>query len=590
MGTSAPAALWAAGSVARTPSHGRRRPAPPIRKLSSSHLGTSAVQLMLQTLVLLLGVGVSALLVRPLRMPLPFAQILIGALLSRPMFGLHVALDPEIFLLLFVAPLLFVDGYRIPKREFFATSGIVLALAFGLVLLTVGLVGLLIHWMLPSIPQAAAFALAAVLSPTDAVAVSALTERVGLPKRMLHVLQGEALMNDASGLATFNVAVAAMLTGVFSLPAATLGLIVVAVGGFAIGGLCGIAMWLVGRQLIVWGVEEHAPNVLVLLLPFAAYLAAEHLHVSGILAAVGAGFILNLRGPPERAAAARLGMFGIWEMIEFVFNGLIFVLLGQQLPAIFRATIGQVYAETSWSGVAQLGLHALMLVLALLLLRFIWGWVMVHVINLNARRHGRGGRVPRRRLLVAMALAGVRGAVTLAGVLSVPLLLADGTPFPGRDLMIFLAAAVILLSLLSAAIGLPHVLKGLEVEEDSEIEEERLARVAAAEAGIRAVEAEAAKIRGSDEESAAMPSLVAGVVIGLYQRRLQQLGEGAEPAETPLDIHMENHLRLVGLRAERKTIRRLRWARKIDNGVQEKVLHEIDLREAAIEGEAKKHH
>ncbi|HEY0229702.1 MAG TPA: Na+/H+ antiporter [Dokdonella sp.] len=545
---------------------------------------------MLQTLVLLLGVGVSALLIRPLRIPLPFVQIALGAVLSLPLFGLHIALDPEIFLLLFVAPLLFVDGYRIPKREFFASSGSVLALAFGLVLLTVGLIGLLIHWLLPSIPQAAAFALAAILSPTDAVAVSALTGRVGMPKRLLHLLQGEALMNDASGLATFNVAIVAMLTGVFSLPEATLGLVVVAIGGFAIGGLCGIAMWLVGRQLIVWGVEEQAPNVLLLLLPFGAYLAAEHLHVSGILAAVGAGFVLNLRGPPERAAAARLGMFGTWEMIEFVFNGLIFVLLGLQLPAIFRATIGEVYAAASWAGVAQLGLYALTLVLALVLLRFAWVWIAVRVINLNARRHGHGGKLPRRRLLAAMALAGVRGAVTLAGVLSVPLLLADGTPFPGRDLMIFLAAAVILLSLLFAAVGLPHVLKGLEVEEDSEIEEERLARVAAAEAAIRAIEAEAAKTRGSDEEGAAMPSLVAGVVIGLYQRRLQQLGEGAEPTETPVDAHIENHLRLVGLRAERAAIRRLRWARKIDNGVQEKVLHEIDLREAAIEGAAKGHH
>jgi len=549
------------------------------------------MSLMLQTLVLLLGVGVSALLVRPLRIPLPFAQILIGATLSLPVLGLHIALDPGIFLLLFVAPLLFVDGYRIPKREFFASSGSVLALAFGLVLLTVGLVGLLIHWLLPSIPQAAAFALAAILSPTDAVAVSALTERVGMPKRLLHLLQGEALMNDASGLATFNVAVAAMLTGVFSLPAATLGLVVVSVGGFAIGGLCGIAMWLVGRQLVLWGVEEHAPHVLVLLLPFAAYLAAEHLQVSGILAAVGAGFVLNLRGPPERAAAgARLGMFGMWEMIEFVFNGLIFVLLGLQLPAIFHATIGQVYAIASWAGVARLGLDALAIVLALVLLRFAWGWVAVRMINLHASRHGRGGKLPRRRLLVAMSLAGVRGAVTLAGVLSVPLLLADGSPFPGRDLMIFLAAAVILLSLLSAAIGLPHLLKGLEVEEDSEAEEERLARVAAAEAAIRAIEAEAAKIHAGNEGDAAMPSLVAGVVIGLYQRRLQQLGEGDQPAETSVDAHIENHLRLVGLRAERATIRRLRWARKIDNGVQEKVLHEIDLREATIEGHGKGRH
>lgn len=540
---------------------------------------------MLQTLVLLLGVGVSALLVRPLRIPLPFAQIAIGAVMSLPLFGLHIALDPEIFLLLFVSPLLFVDGYRIPKREFFATSGSVLALAFGLVLLTVALVGLLIHWMLPSIPQAAAFALAAILSPTDAVAVSALTERVGMPKKLMHLLQGEALMNDASGLATFNVAVVAMLTGVFWLPAATLSLVVVSVGGFIVGGLCGVAMWLIGRQLIKWSVEEHAPNVLVLLLPFAAYLAAEHLHVSGILAAVGAGFVLNLRGPPEeRAASARLGMFGMWAMIEFTFNGLVFVLLGQQLPAIFHATIGDAYGAASWAGVARLGAYALTLLLALILLRFAWGWVAVRVVNLHASRHGHGGKPPRRRLLVAMSLAGVRGAVTLAGVLSIPLLLSDGQPFPGRDLMIFLAAAVILLSLLFAAIGLPYLLKGLEITEDSEVEEERLARVTAAEAAIRAIEAEAAKLYSSDDEGAVVPSLVAGVVIGLYQRRLQQLGEGAEAAETPREAHIEHHLRLVGLRAERAAIRKLRWARKIDNGVQEKVLHEVDLREAAIEG------
>jgi len=543
--------------------------------------------LMLQTLVLLLGVGVSALLVRPLRIPLPFAQILIGAVLSLPVFGLHIELNPSIFLLLFVAPLLFVDGFRIPKREFFASSGSVLALAFGLVLLTVGLVGLLIHWLLPAIPQAAAFALAAILSPTDAVAVSALTERVGMPKRLLHLLQGEALMNDASGLTTFNVAIAAMLTGVFSLPAATLGLVVVSVGGFAIGGLCGMAMSLIARRLIVWGVEEQAPNVLVLLLPFAAYLAAEHLHVSGILAAVGAGFVLNLRGPPERAAAARIGLYGMWETIEFVFNGLIFVLLGLQLPAIFHSTIGQAYATASWSGVARLGFYALAIVLALALLRFAWGWVAVHVINLHARRHGRGGKLPRRRLLVAMALAGVRGAVTLAGVLSVPLLLADGTPFPGRDLMVFLAAAVILLSLLSAAIGLPHLLKGLEVEEDSEAEEERVARVAAAEAAIQAIEVEAAKIGASEAHGAAIPAAVAAVVVGAYQRRLRQLGEGDQLVETPGDARIENRLRMVGLRAERVAIRRLRLARKIDNGVNEKVLHEIDLREAAIEGDGK---
>jgi CPA1 family monovalent cation:H+ antiporter len=272
----------------------------------------------------------------------------------------------------------------------------------------------------------------------------------------------------------------------------------------------------------------------------------------------------------------------MWSMIEFVFNGLVFVVLGLQLPAIFDATIGESYAAASWPGIARLALYAFALIVALMLLRFGWVWVSVRLIDLKARRHGRGGKLPRRRLLAAMALAGVRGAVTLAGVLSVPLLLADGAPFPGRDLMIFLAAAVILLSLLIAAIGLPHVLKGLEIEGDPEAEEERSARIAAAEAAIRAIEAEAAKSGGTNEESAAMQSRVAGGVIGVYQRRLQQLGEAAQPAEAGVDAQIEHRLRLIGLHAERAAIGRLRRARKIDNGVQEKISRELDLQEAAI--------
>ncbi|HEY0197882.1 MAG TPA: Na+/H+ antiporter [Rhodanobacter sp.] len=543
------------------------------------------MSLILQILVLLLGVGVSSLLVRPLRVPLPFVQIAVGAMLSLPLFGVHVSMNPEIFLLLFVAPLLFVDGARIPKREFFATSGLILALAFGLVLFTVALVGLLIHWMIPAIPGAAAFALAAILSPTDAVAVSALTERVGMPKRLLHLLQGEALMNDASGLAAFNMAVAVLLTGTFSWTAATLGLVTVAVGGATIGSACGLIWSLIGRRLTRWGVEEQATNVMMLLLPFVAYLAAERAHLSGILAAVAAGIVLNLREPPERSAASRLGAYGMWSMIEFIFNGLIFVVLGLQLPAIFSATIGGFYSAGSWPGVAHLALYAFAVALSLMLLRFAWVWITVRLVDIKARRHGRGGRLPRRRLLAAMALAGVRGAVTLAGVMSVPLLLRDGSPLPGRDLMIFLAAAVILLSLLIAAFGLPHVLKGLEVQEDPEIEEERLARVATAESAIRAIQAEAASATWDDRKGGATtPSMVADVVIGLYQRRLQQLGEAAQTTEAQGDSRLEHHLRLTGLHAERVAISQLRRSRRIDNGVQEKLLRDVDLREAAIVG------
>jgi CPA1 family monovalent cation:H+ antiporter len=229
-------------------------------------------------------------------------------------------------------------------------------------------------------------------------------------------------------------------------------------------------------------------------------------------------------------------------------------------------------------------LIAVVILVALMALRLAWVWISVGLIDLKARRHGRAGSRPHRRLIVAMALAGVRGAVTLAGVLSVPLLVQDGSAFPGRELMVFIAAAVILLSLVIAAFGLPIVLKGLEITEDAEAEEERVARKATAEAAIRAIEAEAATMSNPAHASSVDPSIVAGLVIGLYQRRLDQLGSDAAPTNGHANAIVERRLRVAGMHAERATIGQLRRARRIDNGVQQKLLTELDLREAAIVG------
>lgn len=194
-------------------------------------------------LILLMLVGVSRLIGRVIPLPLPLVQIAAGALLAWPTLGLHVALDPELFLFLFLPPLLFSDGWRMPKREFWHLRGPILTLAVGLVLFTVVGAGYFIHWLLPGVPLPVAFALAAVLSPTDAVAVSAIS-RNRLPTPLMHILQGEALMNDASGLVTFKFALVAAVTGVFSLANASLTFVLVAVGGLAVG----VALsWLVGR-------------------------------------------------------------------------------------------------------------------------------------------------------------------------------------------------------------------------------------------------------------------------------------------------------------------------------------------------------
>ena len=194
-------------------------------------------------LVLMLGAltGIAARYVRAI--PLPLIQIALGALIAWPQDGLHIAFDPELFLLLFIPPLLFADGWRIPKREFFALAKPILLLAFGLVFITVFGLGYLIHWMIPSIPLTVAFALAAVVSPTDAVAVSAITRSLGMPDKTMHILEGESLLNDASGLVALKFAVAATLTGALSWTEVAKDVVWMSVGGLGVGALIGMRMF-----------------------------------------------------------------------------------------------------------------------------------------------------------------------------------------------------------------------------------------------------------------------------------------------------------------------------------------------------------
>ena len=228
-------------------------------------------------LVLMLGAvtGIAARYVRGI--PLPLIQIGIGALIAWPQKGLHIAFDPELFLLLFIPPLLFADGWRIPKREFFAMAKPILLLAFGLVFITVLGLGYLIHWMIPSMPLTVAFALAAVVSPTDAVAVSAITRNLGMPHKTMHMLEGESLLNDASGLVALKFAVAATLTGLFSWSDVAKDFTWMAVGGLGLGALMGWG-FSHARDIVTRRVGDVAATqmvLLLLLLPFASYIVGE---------------------------------------------------------------------------------------------------------------------------------------------------------------------------------------------------------------------------------------------------------------------------------------------------------------------------
>lgn len=537
-------------------------------------------------LILLMLVSVSKLVGRVLPIPLPLVQIGAGALLAWPTLGFHVALNPELFLFLFLPPLLFVDGWRMPKRELWRIRGPVVALAVGLVLFTVVGAGFFIHWILPSIPLPVAFALAAVLSPTDAVAVSAITQG-RLPTPLMHMLQGEALLNDASGLVTFKFALAAAITGVFSLTDASLTFVLVALGGLAVG----VALsWLLGRLrmwMIARGWDDPATHVVfMLLLPFAAYVLAERLGVSGILSAVAAGMMQSWLDLLPRQTSTRLLNRSVWSLLEFAFNGLIFLLLGLQLPDIIKAVVSH---ETSlWPTLAYRCLDVLAIFAVLVLLRFVWVQSIWRGVGVVRRWRGKPELVllPTARSCWLLTLGGVRGAVTLAGIMSVPLLIAPGSSFPERDLLVFVAAGVILLSLVSACIALPVLLRGVDKSPDENLEREvQEAWKLTAEAAIHALEAEDVAEPGAapDAAQAAMAAELKGRLMAEYREELESYNDTAEARALAQQMdQLERRLRLKALRAQRLELYSLHRKHLVGDDVVRKVLGELDISEAKL--------
>ena len=537
-------------------------------------------------LILLMLVGVSRLLGRLIPLPLPLVQIAAGAVLAWPTLGLHVTLNPELFLFLFLPPLLFSDGWRMPKREFWRLRGPILTLAVGLVLFTVVGAGYFIHWLLPAIPLSVAFALAAVLSPTDAVAVSAIAQN-RLPAPLMHMLQGEALMNDATGLVTFKFALAAAITGVFSLTNASMAFVLVACGGLATG----VALsWLVGRLrswMIARGWDDPATHVVfMLLLPFAAYVLAERLGVSGILSAVAAGMMQSWLDLLPRQTSTRLLNRSVWSLLEFAFNGLIFLLLGLQLPDIIKAVVSQ--ETTIWPSLLYRCLEVVAIFLVLLALRFIWVQSIWRLSGLLRRWRGKGELtlVPTARSCWLLTLGGVRGAVTLAGVMSVPLLISEGLDFPKREQLIFIAAGVILLSLVVACIALPILLRGIPKSPDDALRKEvREAWRRTAEAAIHALEAEEVVDPDTplDAAQAALAAELKASIMSEYRHQLETFNDSAEAQAQASKMELlESRLRLKALRAQRLELYSLRRHHEIGDDALGEILKDLDLSEANL--------
>ena len=534
-------------------------------------------------LLLVLIVSLSGVVVKmlPIQIPLPLMQILLGCILAA--FGVYVKFDPELFLVLFIPPLLFADGRKTSVKDFVYNFREIVGLALVLVVISIIALGYILHWMLPNVQLAAALALAAVLSPTDAVALSGIVGKGRIEKEKMEIIEGEALMNDASGLVSLKFAIA-IATGLleFDLLQISISFFVVAVGGLAVGVLF---TWLYAR--ILRKINQLTNNdpaiqiVLLFLLPFAAYIIAEECHCSGILAAVSAGMTVNHSGMMRNAPlTTRLQSDSAWSMLTFVFNGFVFVLLGIQLPSILNNTFAENQTDASielW----QLCLIVLFVFIVLMGTRFAWLWAMKHMPTMPfGTKRPLAFRAYTNRDLLISTFAGVRGAITLAGVLSIPMTIA------GRYQLVFIATGIILISLIVAVVILPILLRGSVILDNSKQDNEILTvKGQMAEEAIISLEKMQNNLLQETSEAGLDQEIIHEVgsrVIGSLRRRtgLKDLEQKALEAE-----NLERRMRLVAIGAERTSLLQMKIRNEVSEETFEHLNTDLDIYEKMISGD-----
>lgn len=522
------------------------------------------VELILILLVVVCGIAVVA---RKLSFSYPIAFVLGGmGLALLPQFP-AVAIPPEAMLLIFLPPLLCESAYFTSVRDLRKNMRPVLQLALGLVVVTCLAVGFASWWLIPGLPLAAALVLGAIVSPPDAVAASAVLKKVHVPRRIVTILEGESLLNDATGLVLYKFAVMAVVTGMFSLQQASLHFAWMVAGGVSIGF---VLAWVYMR--LFHRIKEMSVEILTtLLVPYAAYIAAEAVHASGVLAVVTAGLVVGWRAPLVFSPALRLSAETVWQMVVFVLNGFVFLLIGLQFPGLL--------ARLSEYTAAQLLTYAAVVSLTAVAVRFAWVYSITHVTRWLFPAYRKQERTPPWQNVFVVAWTGMRGVVSLATALALPLTMADGTPFPARDLIIFLAFSVILVTLVIQGISLPWVLRKLGlIYEATLLHEDWEAKKEAAEAAL-------SRLTELSENMKDQPSALERLY-AYYQDRLSVLGDGPNtplnPKEPPSPVNhpliqIESRLWQEALEAERDAVICLRQTFRIGDDVMHDRLREIDL-------------
>jgi Na+/H+ antiporter len=493
---------------------------------------------------------------RRLGLSSPIVMVLGGLLLSFVPTVPEVELPPELVFLGFLPPLLFAGGYFTSTREFKENLRAIVLLAVGLVLFTAAAVAVVARALVPELGWAGAFALGGIVAPPDAVAATAIFQRLGVPRRIVTILEGESLVNDATALVVYRFAVAAAAAGAFSLLEASSSFVVVLVGGIAVGVIVGYVL----DRVLAKVSDTPIAVAITLVAPYAAYLPAEALHVSGVLAAVVGG--LWARHAMRHASSdTRIVGTAAWQIWLFLLNGFVFLLLGLQLRTVLREA--EPTAETAVATVA--------IVVTVVIARFVWVFPGAYLPRLIPRI-ARGEPRPPWQGVVVVSWSGLRGVVSLAAALALP------SDFPARDLILLFTFTVILATLVGQGLTLPLVIRVLGLSPDAD--------VAHAEAHARALMAEAA-LRRVDELASEFPGhaeLIA-TLRTQYEHRTSHADthHGDEPGAAEQELLEHTRLRREVIGAERRAAFDLHERGVIDDALLRRIERDLDLEELRME-------
>ncbi len=519
-------------------------------------------------LLLVILMMVLAPVARRIDVPLPVVQVVAGLLLSLVPPLAKVQFDPELVFLIFVPPLLYWSCITSSLRELGRMRREIGLLAVGAVVATIAAVAAASHFGPPHLPWAPAVVLGAIVSPPDAAVTIAIARRLGLPRRLVSLLEGETLFNDVTAFTAYRMAVAASMSGYFAFGGVLPQLLYTALGAGLIG-------WLVAQGVTWMRRRIHDPivaNTLSLMTAYAAYIPAEWAGTSGVVAVVTTGLILGRRGPRMVDAATRVQAQQVWALVLFILNGLIFLLIGLQIGGLGAEVAG----GREWGLLAAAAGIAMVVVLVRVALVFASAWIV---------RLVRGPAAPTRYgwdETLFIAWTGIRGGDTLVTALAIPLVLADGSPFPGRHAILVISFTVILVTLVLQGATLRPLLRRSCMEDDgSEADEDRLARSALSQAGVARLTELAAERRIPDD-------LVAQLRVHHHMRRHVRSGAESQPdnvGSSILAAHLLDINRLV-LRAERESVLMLRDRGLIGDGILSEIQRELDLEELVMSRKA----